>query len=160
MKEVMKKLDELGEAIKNSSCAVDRVANWQEERGLSKIDFNRKDEFTNLLEEIFEAMGYKKEGDKDIPRNMASHYVDAWLMHVRSPDDEIIVDGLFYLIVYSIGAMMKLGYSPSIVFQEGLKEIDSRGGRFDHSAGKWVKEVTGNEYKADFRKAKKEGVYD
>lgn len=160
MKEVFDKLDQLKEAIHNSTCAVDRVAKWQEERRLDKRQFVAKDEFTNLVEEILEGMGFKKEGDKNVPRNMAAHYVEAWGMHVRGAKEEDIIDALFDLCVYAIGSMMKLKYVPGMVFQEGLKEIESRKGEWSDEAGKFVKDPTATTYKADYSKAKKEGAYD
>ena len=51
--------------------------------------------------------------------------------------------------------MMKLGFDPVKVFDEGLREINDRTGEYDETVGKWVKNKTKeNPYKADYSKAR------
>ena len=78
---------------------------------------------------------------------------DDEIQHFCSKADK--VDAYFDICVYAIGAMMKLGYDPRKVFEEGLKEINDRTGAYDPKVGKWVKEPKKeNAYKADYSRAK------
>ena len=47
------------------------------------------------------------------------------------------VDALADIIVFSVGALHKMGYNPESVMQETLKEILSRKGELNESTGKW-----------------------
>lgn len=65
-----------------------------------------------------------------------------------------IVDSLADLIVVATGSIWKLGYDPDEVMEETLKEIESRGGAINTKTGKWEKQLSGNEYKADYGSCK------
>lgn len=49
-----------------------------------------------------------------------------------------------------------MGYNFIKCLEETIKEISSRSGEYDPDTKKWVKKITGNEYKADYSKCKKE----
>ena len=49
-----------------------------------------------------------------------------------------------------------MGYDFIKCLEETIKEISSRSGEYDPDTKKWVKKITGNEYKADYTKCKKE----
>ncbi|TWO22617.1 hypothetical protein YZ82_01495 [Campylobacter hyointestinalis] len=50
----------------------------------------------------------------------------------------------------------EMGYDFIKCLEETIKEISSRKGEYDPNTKKWVKKITGNEYKADYTKCKKE----
>ena len=74
----------------------------------------------------------------------------------KEPTDEDKVDGYADIVVFCIGAIMKLGYNPKIILEEVGKEINSRAGQMLN--GKFTKyksqEAVAKWYKADFTKAK------
>ncbi len=97
--------------------------------------------------------------ERNIPKNFdlakeAGHIAEELSEMLRSKDDHETVDALCDIMVFSVGALWKLGYEPTEAMNETLKEIQSRGGSWDTSMGKWVKQKTGKEYKADYSKAK------
>ena len=55
-------------------------------------------------------------------------------------DDEYEqVDAMADTIVFAVGALFKMGYDPTKVLTETLKEINSREGSLDVDTGKWEK---------------------
>lgn len=68
----------------------------------------------------------------------------------KSWDDQ--VDALCDIIVVATGALHKMEVNPDACMDETLKEIESRTGVLG-ADGKWYKEITGNEYKACYRKS-------
>ena len=102
------------------------IVRWNKDRGIPKV-FNLQAEYDMLSEELSELK--------------------------TAPDEELQVDALADIVVVAIGALWKLGYDPTIVMEETLKEINSRGGSFDASTGKWKKVVTGEEYTANYNLA-------
>ena len=49
------------------------------------------------------------------------------------------VDALADVIVFSVGAIYKMGYDPEAVLRETAREINSREGEIDPVTGKWEK---------------------
>lgn len=64
-----------------------------------------------------------------------------------------MLDALADIVVVAKGEMLKLQYSPNIVMDETLKEIEDRTGDMNPVTGKWCKKLRGDEYKADYGKA-------
>lgn len=96
--------------------------------------------------------------DRNIPQEFdlakeAGHIAEELSELLRSTCEEEAIDAFADLIVFSVGAMWKLGYDPTEAMKETLKEINSRGGSFDSEIGKWVKKKSGREYKAQYSKA-------
>jgi predicted HAD superfamily Cof-like phosphohydrolase len=64
------------------------------------------------------------------------------------------VDGFADIIVFSVGAIIKMGYEPKCVLAETLKEINSRTGKIID--GKFIKDTSEEAkkrwYKADHSK--------
>lgn len=128
---------------------LEKVVKWQVDRNLDKMAYRHNDEIANIIEEVCETYC--------LSRFDAQAMVDKivfWNEGDTTADQK--VDAYFDICVYAIGAMMKLGYDPIKVFNEGLKEINERTGAYDPKVGKWVKQPKKeNAYKADFSKAKK-----
>jgi predicted HAD superfamily Cof-like phosphohydrolase len=59
------------------------------------------------------------------------------------------LDALADVIVFAVGAMVKLKANPNCVMDETLKEIESRTGEIID--GKFVKDLTGTEYTANYK---------
>jgi hypothetical protein len=67
------------------------------------------------------------------------------------------VDALADTIVFAVGAIHKMGYNPTAVLLETLKEINSRIGELDESTGKWEKDKNQDPatlYKAEYSTCK------
>lgn len=128
---------------------LEHVIEWQQDRNLDKMPYIHKDEIKNIIEEACETFELTRDEAEDITDNLVS-MSDNYIAH-----DNDKVDAYFDICVYAIGAIMKLGYDPIKVFEEGLKEINDRTGAYDAQVGKWVKEPKKeNAYKADYSKAK------
>ena len=128
------------------SKVIHQITKWQEERGLASQPYNPRTEIKNIAEELLEAIGCK---DDDITKWITEEI----MMHeniVEPPNEEEKVDAYADIIVFCIGAILKLGYEPNLVLKEVVKEINSRGGSIGPD-GKWLKEITGNEYKANYK---------
>lgn len=124
------------------------IMKWQRDRNLDKMVYNHTDELLNVLEEVGEVWGHTS---RDTMKEFMLDLIGNRQLLV-TPDE--CIDAYFDIIVYSIGSMMKLGYDVPSVIMEGLKEINSRGGSYSVEEGKWKKEITGNEYKADYSKCR------
>ena len=129
---------------------IEQVKEWQSSRKLDKMPYSFKNETINILEEISES-----DGDYRHPRDNAESIYDEYYFDGERSTPEEKVDAYFDICVYAIGAMMKLGFDPVKVFDEGLREINDRTGEYDETVGKWVKNKTKeNPYKADYSKAR------
>lgn len=127
----------------------EQVIKWQKDRNLDKMPYYHGDECKNIIEEVCETFGFNRLYADEIMKKI----YDDEIQHFCTKDDK--VDAYFDICVYAIGAMMKLGYDPIKVFEEGLKEINERTGAYDAQVGKWVKQPKKqNAYKADYSRAR------
>lgn len=109
-----------------------RIEVFNSERGLlNDKNYNFKNAYDMLKEELDEFMEAYLEGNT----------MD-------------MLDALADLVVVSKGEMLKLNYSPRLIMDETLKEIEDRTGAINPVTGKWQKKLRGDEYKADYRKAR------
>ena len=107
-----------------------------------------------ILEEIFELIGssirYNSPEIKDITATIMSH------SDLDSLTEHKVLDALSDLIMHSSIAIHHQGYSPRIVVNETIKEIETREGRIIE--GKFIKdkskEAKAKWYLADFSLAK------
>ena len=130
---------------------LEHVIEWQQDRNLDKMPYDHYSETLNRLEEICESWALTREYAEQLLNTID----DCSDKAIEKICQENTIDSLFDECVYAIGAMMKLGYDPRKVFEEGLKEINDRTGAYDPKVGKWVKEPKKpNAYKADYSKAK------
>ena len=130
---------------------IDKIKQWQINRGLASMPYEPKREIANIVEELFEGLGVNEDMNK-----VATRVITAMITNISSdpePTEEQVIDSWGDIIVFTIGSMLKLGYEPTKVMDEVIKEIESRGGEMGLDS-KWMKEITGNEYKADFSKCK------
>jgi predicted HAD superfamily Cof-like phosphohydrolase len=109
--------------------ALNRIEQFNIERGLLDGDnpFNGKLEHNMLKEELDE-------------------FEEALLNY----DVTEAVDALCDIIVVATGSLLKLGFSPRLVLDETLKEIEDRTGAINTTTGKWQKVLRGDEYKANY----------
>ena len=129
---------------------IEQIKEWQSSRKLDKMPYSFENETINILEEISES-----DGGYRSPRDNAEFIYDMCRFGGECSTPEEKVDAYFDICVYVIGAMMKLGFDPIKVFDEGLREINDRTGEYDETVGKWVKNKTKeNPYKADYSKAR------
>ena len=141
--------------------SIKNIMKFQSDRALHRQVFDWENETMNIAEELLEAKGY------DVPKSQRgwlrgiSKYIRAhastnaaitWL----NPSKEDMVDAFADIIVFCVGAIMKLGYNPEKVLAEVAMEINSRKGEMkngkfekyldDESKSKW--------HHADFSEAK------
>ena len=128
---------------------IEQVIKWQTDRNLDKMPYSHYDETLNRLEEVCESWGLSRA----YAQYLLSRIDDE--SDARFINEHDTIDSLFDECVYAIGAMLKLGYDPIKVFEEGLREINERTGAYDAEVGKWVKgEKKPNAYKADYSRCK------
>jgi predicted HAD superfamily Cof-like phosphohydrolase len=128
---------------------LEKIVQWNRERGLIQRGFNHQKETSFIIEELIESTGRKNsEEARDEAEALASQITQG-----SNPSDEALVDAFADIMVYSIGAIAKLGYNPDMVMDEVYEEINSRTGTLID--GKFVKDKDVKLYTADFSKCKK-----
>lgn len=140
---------------------IKQIMKFQSDRGLDTKEFNSFNENLNIVEELLEATGL------DTPKENRLRLGNRWSeligscqqnkisLCVPKQTDDDIADAYCDVIVFAIGALMKLGYDPEIALGETAKEINSRVGEMVN--GKFEKDLSpeaqANWYKADYSKA-------
>lgn len=127
---------------------IERIVEWNKQRLLDKQEFSLKTECVNIIEELIEANYRSLKSEK--ARQFANQ-IYGFIESNEKVSKEHIADAFADIIVYSVGAILKLGYDPNIVMDEVLKEIESRTGSIID--GKFVKDKNAQTYTADFSKA-------
>jgi len=141
--------------------SIEEIKRFQIDRGLNKQEYSSINEATNIIEEVLESLGY------DVPKNKRKALIAQLLsfigtlietntIHTVTNTTEDKVDAYADIIVFAIGAIMKLGYEPNEVLGETAKEINSRvgsmvGGKFEKDLSD---EAKSNWYKANYDKCK------
>ncbi len=126
----------------------EKIVAWNNERGLIEKGFNHQKEVSFILEELLESTGnYDSISARERAEQLASE-----ITKDSTEDADKIIDALFDIIIFSTGAMAKLGYDPSCVMDEGFREINSRTGTLID--GKFVKDVNAQQYVANFNHCK------
>jgi len=123
---------------------IDGLIKFQRDRLLNKQEYNHLNEHVNIVEELFESLGY------DVPETerIALMYdfeqfieteVDNNVAYKKEEEfsENEIVDAYGDIITFAVGAIMKLGYDPKLVLKEVSKEINSRTGSIQN--GKFEK---------------------
>ena len=141
---------------------IKQIKQWQKDRLLDKQDYDYINEFVNIHEELLEATGLILNKDcrklfkliiqdqlKEIEENVKNDHCFSKIENTK----EDIVDAYFDIIVFSIGSIMKLGYEPECVLQEGLKHLNSRTGKIVD--GKFQKDLNVKTYEPEYDKCKK-----
>lgn len=139
--------------------ALKEIERFQTDRGLDKKEYSPFNEHANIVEELLESIGIDtpKKDRKQLAANFADFIV---LNSVDKPmiptTKEDRVDAYCDIVVFAIGAILKLGFDPETALIEVGKEINSREGSMidgkfekdlsDASKAKW--------YKADYALAK------
>lgn len=145
---------------------IQEIIRFQVERGLDQKPYAHDNEHANIVEELFESLGF------DVPKENRDKLLLRWMEFVsNSAIDNIaekgeefkemiadeVVDAYCDIVVFSIGAIMKLGYEPNSALAEAAKEINSRVGSMVN--GKFEKDLSdeakANWYKADYSKCKR-----
>lgn len=125
------------------------IADWQTSRNLHQMPYNHQNEICNILEEAIESDGQL---DSERARALAREVVTSIIPLEAAPS--AAVDAYCDIIVYSVGAIMKLGYNPVLALNECIREISTRTGAYDSITGKWIKTPPLSfNYKADYSKA-------
>ena len=144
--------------------AIQEVKKFQRDRLLHKQEFNYDNEAVNILEELFESYGY------DVPKEERQFLMLEWhsfmnrqieagtIIKRENHHTHDIIDAYADIMVFSIGAIMKLGYNPECVLEQVSAEINSRSGEIVN--GKFQKDLSdeakAKRYKADFNKCREE----
>lgn len=122
----------------------EKIVKWNEERGLIERGFNHTNEVSFIIEELLESTGnYNSES----ARAKAMEYAEV-ITKEAQPEPEVTVDAMADIIVYATGSIAKMGYDPSLVMDEVIKEIYSRTGTLIE--GKFIKDKDQKRYCADF----------
>jgi len=141
---------------------------FQIERGLDQNQYDAINEHTNIIEELLESIG------ANVPKENRERLTGAIREFIRELEDKGIteynnsiieneyivetedkVDAYCDVIVFAVGAILKLGYDPIKAIEETGKEINSRSGVIVD--GKFEKDLSDEAkarwYKADYSKA-------
>ena len=123
---------------------------------MQKTAFDVVNESANIVEELLEAQGL------DVAKSnrplLKAKFIGfaAGAEAFTTPIEVDTVDAFADIIVFAIGALMKMGYEPEAVLSETAKEINSRVGEMVE--GKFEKDLSEeaqrNWYKADYTNCK------
>jgi len=141
--------------------ALDLIMQFQTDRGLDKKPYNDLNEQTNIVEELLEAVGLNvSKENRDFLKLEFDYFITRQLhlgVAVKTTEANPEVDAYCDIIVFAVGALMKLGYDPKKALLEVGREILSRKGSMVN--GKFEKDLSeeakANWYKADFSKCKR-----
>jgi hypothetical protein len=135
---------------------INQIAEWQKSVGLDQMPYIHRNEVANCMEEMLETF--------DMDSNTARLEATKVLVEYDFPYDKdtlgivapALVDAYVDNIVYSVGAIMKLGYIPELCIDQCLRELADRTGKYSPALGKWQKEPKKpNAYVADYTKCKR-----
>jgi hypothetical protein len=143
------------------SNAISEIVRFQTDRKLDRKQYNAVNEHGSVVEELFESIGLDvpKENRpmlKKAFRNFIDDCINGDIADVKfdsegaTPHKEK-ADAYCDVIVFAVGAIMKLGYDPERALIEVGKEINSREGIM--LDGKWTKNKNQDPktlYKADY----------
>ena len=136
--------------------AISEIVRFQTDRELDKKPYSGNNEHINIVEELLESMGV------DTAKEDRRELLDDWLdftakrmtktTMVKALDENEKVDAYCDVIVFAIGALLKLGYDPEKALMETAKEINSRqgemiNGKFEKFLSPAMKELW---YKANY----------
>lgn len=162
-----------------------RLKKWRKMRGID-IESQRDGLVLNLLEELVEFGRAKNDlekvdalcdmyifllnsypldsGIKTDRQHFGFNFMLSMIKEMNSLDikdcrDDVIFRNEMMFLVYSIEFNLKeLGYEPYLCMCETLQEIESRSGKYDANAKKWIKdtskEAKAKWYKADYSKCR------
>jgi hypothetical protein len=142
---------------KEKNLVIEEIKEFQINRNLHKQDFEWLNETTNIVEELLEIDGYsvpseKRDKLKQKVKEKFKEIVNE--LDLKKENKDHPVDGFADIIVFSIGAIMKMEYEPVCVLSEVAKEINSRTGKIIN--GKFIKDTSKEAkkrwYKADHSK--------
>jgi hypothetical protein len=143
--------------------SIEEIVKFKTDRGLDKQPYNALNEHTNIIEELLESIGLdvpkeKREQLKDEFHHFTNMFgFELGLNQLKNPTNEDKVDAYGDVIVFAIGAILKLNYDPDKVLSEISKEINSRVGEMVN--GKFEKDLSpeakSNWYKANFENCKR-----
>lgn len=144
------------------------IEKFQTDRSLHLQEYDALNEHASIIEELFESIGF------NVPKENRNNLKTLWeetfeiainkdIVTIESMSPEGIlseheqVDAYNDIIVFAIGAIMKLGYNPTETLIETAKEINSRRGSMID--GKFEKDLSDEAkalwYKADFTNCKR-----
>ncbi len=114
---------------------IDEIIRFQTDRDLDKKDFIDINENTSIIEELLESIGL------NVPKENRPALKQAWECFVSDVQYDSIAnipsslfndnekaDAYCDIIVFAVGALLKLGYNPKLALTEAGKEINSREG--------------------------------
>ena len=145
------------------SKAIEEIIRFQTGRGLHLKEYNSINEHTNIIEELLESVGMdvSKENRSSLSKEIEQFIIRLDIMGIATlidtpHGDNERVDAYADVIVFAIGAILKLGFDPIKVLLEVGKEINSREGTMVN--GKFEKYLTDEAkaklYTADYGVAK------
>lgn len=112
---------------------INQIVEYQKSRLLDTQKYNSMNEITNIIEELMEGLEYKISKEKRpelkklVPEMLAQIAVDLDLTSSETKPEDI-VDSWNDVIVFAVGAILKLGYDPQCTLNETIKEVSSRTG--------------------------------
>ncbi len=124
---------------------VKNTIEWNKKNGTAELPFNYKKEMSFVLEELLESTGNY---DSFTAREKALAMAEEIAGDATKVNEEGVIDAWADIIVFAIGAMIKLGYDPEKVLDEVCRQINTRTGSVVN--GKFVRDPDINPYEADF----------
>lgn len=135
------------------------LAKWRKDRNITNPDYRVY--FQNIIEELFEPLGYSKEEISIIKRDIYNKYYPSHLVL----NENLVVDTICDIKVFSINELGTMKYNGKKCMKETIKEISSREQdqtqkqewAKNGASGKWLKSQEQSKdtlYVADYTKCK------
>jgi len=131
------------------------MVKFQRDRMLDKQPYTWSNEAVNIVEELFEALGYDVPKDKrEQLKNRFVEFVHDAAVDLRLDQKEVtkedIIDAFADICEFSVGAIMKNNYCPRCVLFEMGKHINSRTGKIVN--GKFQKDPNVKVYEPNYQR--------
>jgi len=142
---------------------IKEIMKFQTDRLLHNQEYDSINEATSIIEEVLESIGFNvpKNKRQQLQNEVLSFVSKMQELNITEPMKELTIheriDAHADQIVFNIGAIMKLGYDPTLVLNQTAKEINSRlGVIIDGKFEKYTKDHPNYKepYKADYTKSK------
>jgi len=104
----------------------DKYEQWRKERRLDQVKQTRAQILTNVMEEVFEAMGYYEDSRKYAEEFIHEHQKRKLDWSKKIVSDSLFIDSLGDIKVFITNGIEQYGYNAEKVDDEIYKEISSR----------------------------------
>jgi len=134
------------------------IVKWAKDRNILETGFKYEEDIKNILSEVFESAGITDDKLMDTVMNTLTP------AYYANPNEHELIDSLIDTIIFCTNTLAKLGYNPTEVLKEAMKELNSRVqdprqkyrwiSEGKRPGEKWMKDKSAPTYKASYKECK------